>query len=268
MEDPRLPPELESQIFLMALQLNFSDIRNLLLIAKRVHAWLLPKAFEVAVLGIGRSFPITFTLEKFKRYGHYIRYLFLTAFATQRETGRIMALDYLSLCPNVINLSIRIPSLDPAALQSALINLPLIRLSIHVDAILFVPPSPQLSELFSNLTHLHLYNTFDPARFADAQPPILRPLFPNLTHIAFLYPHTRENLRLAIEGWDSLRVVLLWYLNAYLEGPIDAAVQPLHPRLVILGSTVMQPWEDGARGRGQDIWEISERIVQSRIERK
>ncbi|TFK71590.1 hypothetical protein BDN72DRAFT_434412 [Pluteus cervinus] len=265
MERPRFPRELERQIFLIALKCDW-DVENLLPVSKRVHDWLFPKVFEVVILGVTRNFPLSFTLEKFEKYGHHIRALFLTKTGSERETGQNLALEYISHCPNLQNLSIPgTTSIDQTLLQNALIGLPLSRLTIHVKTILSDPPSPQLRPILANLTHLRLYGRFRTEPFPNAQPPLLRHFFPKLTHIAFPFT-TKQDIRIAVQGWDALRVVVLWYPIVDVEDRTDLLLDSPHPRLVILGCSMTRHWEDGVRGRGPDIWELSEGFLKSRLE--
>ncbi|TFK60365.1 hypothetical protein BDN72DRAFT_965719 [Pluteus cervinus] len=180
---PRLPPELECKIFLIALRNNFGDVANLILTAKRVHDWIIPRAFEVVILKAGRKFPVPFTLEKFKKYGLYIRSLSLT----QSGFDDSFFAECMSYCPNITNLLIRMPcfNANPAPLQNSLAVLPLTRLIVHVRSILSTPPPPQLLKVFTNITHLHLYGAFVPSYTPNSNPPCLRPLFPNLTYLSF-----------------------------------------------------------------------------------
>ncbi|TFK63196.1 hypothetical protein BDN72DRAFT_847843 [Pluteus cervinus] len=269
MSDPRLPPELEHNIFLAAFQSNFRDVGNLILTAKRVHDWILPRAFEVVILGGGRDFPVRFTLDKFQKYGSYIRSL-------SAQPRILMGSDmcdfpeFLSHCPNITNLYIHTPYfyVDPTPIQNSLAVLPLTRLTVHTKFILSTPPPPQLLQLFTKITHLHLdgdlFSTYAP----NNNPPYLRPLFANLTHISFLHPQSCESIRLAIEGWNELRVVVLWHARTYSNQPRHGRMKRgnFHPRLLGVQSNQLRQWEDGARGRGPDLWEYSENIIQSWME--
>ncbi|TFK63197.1 hypothetical protein BDN72DRAFT_332350 [Pluteus cervinus] len=263
MGDPRLPPELEHEIFLIAFQNNFGDAWNLISTAKRVHDWFLPQAFEVVILGREPDFPVPFTLEKFERYGLYIRSLSLAR--PWILNGRHEDFpDYISHCPNITNLLMRTPYFTANPLQDALAVLPLTHLVIEVRFILSTPPSPQLLQLFTNITHLHLDGSLLLVYTPKSNPPYIRPLFPNLTHISFNGYQNRENIRLAIQGWNELRVVVLWRARPYPEQPCKGRRPDLqlHPRLVGVQSDLHRQWEDNARGRGPDLWEYSEEIFQ------
>ncbi|TFK63191.1 hypothetical protein BDN72DRAFT_964072, partial [Pluteus cervinus] len=206
MQDPRLPPELERKIFLIALEIHGSkDVRNLLLIAKRVNDWLFPRVFEVVILDSERKFPIPFTFEKFERYGPHIRSLLLTSVGIGIQAQTDLATEYISCCPNVTNLSIRARFFDDDHLRDAISSLPLTRLSIHISSIL-QGTSPQLFQLFANLTHLHLFSSF---LTPDDQPQSLRLFFPSLTHIALTPAEPGQGLRAALTGWNKLRVVVI-----------------------------------------------------------
>ncbi|TFK60359.1 hypothetical protein BDN72DRAFT_850570, partial [Pluteus cervinus] len=247
MGDPRLPPELEHKIFLATLQSNFNDVGNLILTAKRVHDWLLPRAFEVVILGGGRDFPVPLTLKKFKKYGPHIRSLSLARPGVSIGSHESHFLEYISHCPNITNLLIRTPyfAVKTRPLQDALTVLPLTQLIVHVRSILSIPSRPQLLQLFTNITHLQLYGYFLPSYTPDSNPPRLRPFFPNLTHLSLFYEQDYENTRLAVQGWNELRLVVLWYPTTYPEIPLRDWTKSLnfHPRLVVVRSDLHRRWE-------------------------
>ncbi|TFK63190.1 hypothetical protein BDN72DRAFT_332321 [Pluteus cervinus] len=261
MQDPRLPRDLERQIFLIALQHNFADVGNLLFISKRVHDWLHPSAFKVVVLTRDRKFPILFTLEKFQKYGHHIRSLYI---GPDIGVDQTRSLEYISLCPNLTNLATFQANIDPIRLQDTLSPLQLTRLVIEAMAILYAPPSAQLLQLFANITHLHLLGPFSPdlKLFPGLPPPFLEPFFPSLTHIAFLYTYIRNHLENAIQGWKTLQAVVLWSPSRAINEQLAFEMQSLHPRLVFIHCQMVHPW-DGARGSGPDIWELADTALQS-----
>ena len=55
MQDPRLPPELEYEVFLAAFQENFGDFQRLMLVAKRVHDWYSPSCLPFFLRLTSRS---------------------------------------------------------------------------------------------------------------------------------------------------------------------------------------------------------------------
>jgi hypothetical protein len=163
---PRLPPELEYSIFLLALEADYREAKNLLLVAKRVFDWcvqlhllrpliididhwlarLIPHVFGVVEFSHNRSLPIAFNETVYKRYGCHVHDLHL-------ETKEIAA--HLPLFPNVVNLALQVRGTATPYLPT-LLDLPLERLSITLSRDV---PSPELFQVFSKVTHLDLFTT-------------------------------------------------------------------------------------------------------------
>ncbi|TFK63188.1 hypothetical protein BDN72DRAFT_902610 [Pluteus cervinus] len=264
MESPRLPPELECGIFMTAFQADFNDVKNLALVAKRVHDWILPKAVEVVILSSQRKFPMVFDLEKFEKYGPHVRSLFITQTGLGENADEHLVIKYIALCPNLTNLALW--CFASPHLSDSLAILPLTRLWINLQLLLSDPPSPKLLKLFANITHLRVIDSPFPLGTSDGDSLSLRGLFPSLTHISFLF--TQADLRLKVlSGWDKLRVVVVWepdeaiFLSDEIYVEIRSDIRPLSVAIVC---DTISGWEDGARDRGPDIWEFAERVIQSR----
>ncbi|TFK71473.1 hypothetical protein BDN72DRAFT_436435 [Pluteus cervinus] len=112
--NPRLPPEIEYEIFVFAYHDADSSGRVILLrVAKRVSEWVIPLLYRVIVLEqqcpdidpasqfrpFGRYPPIS----NLRRYGHHVRHLFVMN--TTLTPFYLEKIDLLSSCPNVTNLA-------------------------------------------------------------------------------------------------------------------------------------------------------------------
>ncbi|TFK65225.1 hypothetical protein BDN72DRAFT_845810 [Pluteus cervinus] len=69
---PRLPPELEHTIFVLAVEDDVQEAKNLLLIAKRVFDWLIPHVFKVVQFKADYYLPIAFNESVYRKYGHHV----------------------------------------------------------------------------------------------------------------------------------------------------------------------------------------------------
>ncbi len=206
-------------------------------------------------------------LDKFRKYGSHIRSLFVTEFGRGKIFDEQLLIRYISCCPNVTNLALwRISS---PLITDGLADLPLTRMWINLQSLLSDPPSPKLLKLFANITHLHLNVNHNPLPFVNANGDSLslRDLFPSLTHIALLYTQSQTHLKAVVNDWYNLQVIVLWYPDehtllsedVYLDGEGD-----IRPRPVIIACDDLSGWEDGARGRGPDIWECAEKVIRLR----
>ncbi|TFK60360.1 hypothetical protein BDN72DRAFT_850572 [Pluteus cervinus] len=232
MQDPRLPPELEHKlVFLTAFHQNFNDLQSLLLVAKH--------AFEVVILSRSRMFPVSFDLEKFQKYGRLVRSLWMGFRVVEDDT---LAMEYLSLCPNLTNLVLILQGI-PACLSDTLTILPLTRLYIDERALVrnHLHPTPQV---LSNITHLRILHSTLPLKTSTSDSMSLPTLFPRLTHVAFSHHQYRDKLRDALRGSVS----------------IDKG-GGICPPPVLLCCEGHGEWEDGAREIGPDTWEDVEEVV-------
>ncbi|TFK66109.1 hypothetical protein BDN72DRAFT_880499 [Pluteus cervinus] len=246
---PRLPPELEHTIFLLALQDDNQEARNLIPVARRVFDWLIPDVYRVVKLS-DVSYdcsPIRFNESTYQRYGHHTRHLFIESDALG---------EHLSLFPNVINLACWM-EIDSTHLPT-LLQFPLTHLSAY--------PSRDLLEIFPKLTHLDLLSLEHPnpnPLTSDLAPATYR----RLTHLCVPRSISESNLRLFLEmvRCPELKVVVSW---AYESGGPKLNVNDLprvdDPRIVMVDSDGnASEWERGARG-GIDLWKFADGVIASR----
>ncbi|TFK63497.1 hypothetical protein BDN72DRAFT_963888 [Pluteus cervinus] len=257
MTDPLLPPELERQIFLCALNNSRQDVQNLLSVAERVQTWLIPALYEVVAFHSEYWTPFPFTKERYERYGKEARHLLV---------GTDDMIPYLSLFPNVTNLALWTG--NDESLLGILEQLPLTRLSTTLHT--FNPPTSALIRTFSNITHLEIVGGLDHERDCLQ---LLRH-FTSLTHLCVLWEFNDEDLKkiLTCHPSTSLKVLILWDSTNNLKdddptvglSPLDLRDRELDDiRVVALEYNIIKDWENGARG-DMDMWIFAENVVAER----
>jgi hypothetical protein len=270
MTSPHLPPELEYVIFILALENDYKDRRNLILVAKRVFDWyvyhsftwcfvhatisvrLIPRIFRVVLLHSTRSVPIEFNKAAYERYGHYVEHLFIEP----NERGQ-----HISLFPNTKNLVLWTDY--NSTYVNSLLALPLTYLSISPSDL--HPPSLELFQVFSKLTHLDLVSMV--ACWTTHLTTIGELLhLPKLTHLCVMYGFSAKTLNLFLDQsrCPRLRVVILWEFSGdetYLEKGGFPGVDDR--RILRINCHPLKDWEVGARG-GIDMWKLADSIMASR----
>ncbi|KDR82407.1 hypothetical protein GALMADRAFT_821794 [Galerina marginata CBS 339.88] len=258
--EPRLPQDLEQLIFVRcASDWPSEPTSRLLLVAKRVHAWVRPILFQVF-----RQAPPFF--PDFKKYpslqlkdvGRFTKHLIIGTSNLPEDTDFLLA-----SCPNLHNFAFwSNHSFKDAFL--AIQRLPLRRLSAILDELI---PEDFFSPVFSNLTHLDVISyKYD----WDQWIPITS--LPCLTHIAInntqFEASVVSNLLLRIQ----LRalIILLGENSHWIRRyPKGERFEVDDHRLVLMtnGSLtiMMDDWESGAKG-GVDFWVTAELFSLARRE--
>ncbi|TFK66110.1 hypothetical protein BDN72DRAFT_844737 [Pluteus cervinus] len=239
---PRLPPELEYTIFLLAFGNDPLEAKCLALIAKRVFDWLIPHIFRVVKLSVIAPLPIKFNEETYKKHGHHVRHLML-------ET--VVLAGYLHLFPNVVNLAYWV-TYNPRDLPFIL-QLPLTCISMR--------PTLDLFQVFAKVTHLDLWATIDP-RSSEIRSALY---FPKLTHLCVTTILEEAALRLFCERerCPELEVLVIW---AYQDSEVMLNDEPPtvdDQRVVMIQCHAGRDWEQGARG-GLDMWGFAEQVLEAR----
>ncbi|TFK63496.1 hypothetical protein BDN72DRAFT_847576 [Pluteus cervinus] len=238
---PRLPPELEHFIFLIALKADYREARSLLLVAKRVFNWLIPHVFGVVEFSNSRSLPIAFNETIYKRYGCHVHDLHL-------ETKQMAC--HLPLFPNIVNLTLRSQGAATSYLP-ALLDLPLERLSITLN---FDPPSPELFQVFSKVAHLDLLTTL--LSWSSFLPTVEELLhLPKLTHLSVPWTFEPSVLMLFLDRrrCPELRVAIVW------GGRAPPGVDD--PRVCLSKSHPMKKRNWDAGEREMDMWECAGGVI-------
>ncbi|TFK66733.1 hypothetical protein BDN72DRAFT_880087 [Pluteus cervinus] len=243
---PRLPPELEYVIFVLAYQDDHREAKNLVLVARRVFNWLLPHIFRIVKLSDGQPMPIRFNKSVYKKYGHHARHLMI-------DSSRLRG--YLHLFPNVVDLAFWL-DYNPADLTS-LLQLPLLHMSTE--------PSLDLFQIFARLTHLDLWFTFKPE--SNEIKTVL--YLPKLTHLCVisLFLNAAVRLFLSRERCPELRVVIIREPGPGADESewVSMEGSPFvdDKRVVMIRCHTVKDWERGARGE-EDMWKFAEDIIKAR----
>ncbi|TFK66114.1 hypothetical protein BDN72DRAFT_844739 [Pluteus cervinus] len=243
---PRLQPELEYDIFVLAYQNDRKEAKNLALVAKRVFDWLIRHIFRVVVFSNTRSIPIRFNKTIYRRHGHHVRHLYLQSPDMQ---------EHLDMFPNVVNLVFWID--HDLTHPSSLIQLPLTLLSTG---------SFEVTRLLARkLIYLDLIATFGPHSTDDWASLYL----PQLTHLCVLYATPRSSVELFLDRkrCPELRMVISWD-HADSEFPVlgelnEDLAEMDDARVVAVKCYAQRDWEAGARG-GMDMWRFAEGIIADR----
>ncbi|TFK66750.1 hypothetical protein BDN72DRAFT_961533 [Pluteus cervinus] len=239
---PRLPPELEFDIFLLTFQGNNKEAKNLILVAKRVFDWLIPHIFNIVRLDEVRPLPTKFNESAYIRYRKHTHHLFIESSSSR---------EYLPLFPNVVDLAFWADVNQNDV--PLLLQLPLTRIS--------VAPSPGLFQIFSKVTHLDLLTPLS----IDEDLTYL----PKLTHLSILPNTSAEMVEFFLDRarCPALKVVIFWGPSegefAELDDDEWAQYQAKNSRVVWVKCNPRRDWELGARG-GVDMWMFVEGIVASR----
>ncbi|TFK61022.1 hypothetical protein BDN72DRAFT_850026 [Pluteus cervinus] len=269
------PPELEELIFSLAFHNNRKDVMNLILVAKRVHEWLIPEVYKVTMFysgegDVGRLKPSSKNLV---HYGQHVRHLMLSTRWGPEKTGLDnLPSECLSFCPNVVDIALWL--VDPSSsrqLIDQLLNLPnLTRLSLNLrsfDAPLANDPSSrELPHPFSTVTHLDILGIT--AVYTTRQ---IQQLFPSLTHIAFnRYGVQNSAIEDVLNAWNSQLKVVVWHHGTSTQPwpevlPTSEYTQVDDPRLVIMRYSrgYIEGWYHEAIGR-RGLWTMAEEAVKSR----
>ncbi|KAJ7290190.1 hypothetical protein C8J57DRAFT_338274 [Mycena rebaudengoi] len=242
MSVPKLPPELECEIFEIAARSCWEDLEpglNLQLVARRVHVWAERAFLEVVALRDGEHAEKFLQLVDLKPAGFFasiVRALFLPYPVPSKTASKV-----LSVCTGVRILGCWAPSQDTPELPLQISRLPLPRLGIGLHHFLSIPLST--SAWLSTLTHLHLafWVQFDDPMFDD--PIKLLALCRQLPQLTHIYMHDHElarSLHLARQLCSScpaLRAVHL-EVNGYGEG-----IDEKDPRIVWKQQRMLCRWQ-------------------------
>ncbi|TFK69589.1 hypothetical protein BDN72DRAFT_840184 [Pluteus cervinus] len=270
--DPIFPPEIEQIIFIHAQTFARRDkkaILNLVLVAKRVHTWLIPKLFETITF---RSFgpyngplkyPVKWKNHDLIKYGKYTRNFFFSI--PQDDCDTYPPHQYLIRCPNITKLFLGLGTgfLDQGEIES-LLPLPLTHLSMDLDTVLG-EPRPELIQLYSRVTHLESVEGFTPEYGLNLM------YFTSLTHLAIpdidRGRHTDLSLQILFKCLPTLRVLALLTLHTTtmgLTGEFNPTLDdPRIVRMTIVRAKRVDAWLlDVEEGRG--MWGLADEAVGER----
>ncbi|TFK71471.1 hypothetical protein BDN72DRAFT_958035 [Pluteus cervinus] len=263
------PPEIEETIFSLAVQTDWANATNLILVAKRIHQWLIPQIYKVAIFYDSRSEDRpTFSSRALIRHGEHVRHiLFYTgssALVHQPE-------ECLAWCPNLLNVALWIVPSDlyDSNLVNQLLRVRLTHLSFDFSCFRVAferNPEILLPISFPSVTHLELVNTQ-----SFVSPQELDEYFPAVTHLALnaavdlLASITNDILEL----WTDRIRVLIWYVGVSYQQQAPSVLSKSDypdsssdPRHVVIeyGRGFVGTWYEGANGR-LGIWKLAEEAI-------
>ncbi|TFK67166.1 hypothetical protein BDN72DRAFT_843413, partial [Pluteus cervinus] len=283
---PIFPPELEYEIFTLAFHHEIEDPIHLVLIARRVHDWLIPKIYRVVVFRNMRTYPRNISVPTLQIYGHHTRHLIISS-------GTPIVTRTLSCCPNLESLALWTGSWsDHLGLEShnVLTTLRLKGLSIHLGELerfdlenknrlsLDVDEGEEaeikrnikqflstithldictkvrrLSEMSSlkyctSLTHICLFDSFPPL--------LLRSIFDVCNKLEVLIclisrSTEDEDFVVAVKANERLR-------NRVNTGSEGLSQDEIDRIVFVRCNSYGRDWENGARGE-EDMWVLAER---------
>ncbi|TFK65035.1 hypothetical protein BDN72DRAFT_846117 [Pluteus cervinus] len=265
MTDPIFPREIENTIFICALALKAKDesALNLILVARRFHAWLMPELLRTLVVqSISRKnkHPFRWNISTIERYGIHTRNLFFWT-SSQGQIQDFSPYRVLELCPNVTNLLLWTDKKDSPI--EHLGRLPLTHLSFELNDISEM--TPELGQLFSKITHFEALGSFTSEHDLEQ----LRE-FTSITHLAIPDTSRLDLLPMLFANHPTLEVLI------FLDGhgsrdevlSVDAAFDPGMDDLRIVKMTCqherqVEEWLlDVEMGLG--IWGMADDAVQER----
>ncbi|TFK67167.1 hypothetical protein BDN72DRAFT_961219 [Pluteus cervinus] len=289
---PALPPEIEHEIFTFAFQNELSNPINLMLTARRVHDWLIPKIYHVVVFRSTRTYPQNASASTLKVYGHHTRHLIIGSITSPIS-------EVLSCCPNLENLALWTGASswsDDLGLESqnALTTLRLSRLSIRLGRLegfdlLETTDYPgdntgaqeqaqiatNIKRFLSTITHLDVCTKV--GRLSEIS--TLR-YCTSLTHICLFASLPPQLLRWVFDVCNKLEVLICLItrstgenedalvavksdeaLQAKINGESEGLSQDEIEKIVFVRCNGYgEDWENGARGE-EDMWALAEREV-------
>ncbi|KAJ7616136.1 hypothetical protein FB45DRAFT_237821 [Roridomyces roridus] len=253
---PKLPPELEREIFELAAQSDPLSVLQLMLVAWRIHDWVKPLLYRVVLLQ-GQ-----FVLKKVSSYPweSSSRYTSISLSILQQSVKHLyiqmapsnVTEHVLSAASGVENLWVRtmLEESSEGRLVAALPNVR--RLHCNYSLILDALDVETTPPAFSRLTHLEIFGEVDPDIWEELA------LIPNLTHLAVDDGWVDGPLLLdLLDRFKSLHVLIMlcWpdrpTLDLDDEGMHQLVKDPRFVRTACLDR--MADWKSGAL-TGVDYW--------------
>ncbi|TFK67179.1 hypothetical protein BDN72DRAFT_961231 [Pluteus cervinus] len=293
-----LPPELEYEIFMFALRNEVTNPGNLLLVAKRVHLWLIPHIYHTVIIHPARIYPPDISLDGIRNHGHYTRHLFIQYEAEDED----QIIEFLPYFPNVSNLALWHGEIGEEL--ETILNLGNVT-SLFIDLVQFKEvdlgkedseilaenqDNPDLQQrlidikrkgltFFSRVTHLVISGEVDYAedmaalKYFTSLTHLCIPVVneealvyvnqtcPRLELVVFLAAPDEEVSDMCYFHEDVFEVV--HDVDVELE-EIEGRIEDLREKLVpVLYRQYLAGWEKGARG-GEDMWAVAQRGIQER----
>ncbi|KAJ7022211.1 hypothetical protein C8F04DRAFT_1138604 [Mycena alexandri] len=256
-EQPRLPAELEREIFETAASMYSHSIPRLLRVARRVLTWIEPLLFRVVRVQKQHRHLLDALLKKSPEFCcDAVRHLALLD--PPAEYSMDEAIHLLQCCKRVTNLSFGGSFTPDPTLIPAVLGMRLRHLSVHLKHL----TSDLTHPIFSSVTHLAIFDLEgnDQATLC-AQIHTL----PNLTHLSFFVHLPPANTVIAVLArCQGLEVFLVLSPNVDFARTVSPAFY-LHDIRFVVGTYVdyWDDWEAGAKGI-PDFWSRADDLVAAR----
>ncbi|KAJ6566587.1 hypothetical protein B0H19DRAFT_1374097 [Mycena capillaripes] len=184
---PKLPLELEREVFEIAAKLNRKDAPKLLLVARRVHEWLEPLLYRGLLFrrnrddkGPTKPIPMESIIHAIATKPAAFFHQNVKHLAVNNNVPRV-DVDRIAVCTGIINLALFNGDSDPSMIPYIEIIRPQ-RLSANMKKLFGGDPDFTHS-LFSNITHLDISDVFGLTWEVWHKLAVL----PRLTHLSFNY---------------------------------------------------------------------------------
>ncbi|KAJ7160452.1 hypothetical protein C8R46DRAFT_1286285 [Mycena filopes] len=282
--DPRLPVELEREIFILATSdIHICDIRSILLVARRVQLCI---SYLTVLQGHPDSIPLLSCVSQqcsvvdddlpLRRTPKEFRQMVLSSPATVTAHIRDLWIPvyiwvdptqlgkFLSACSTIETLGIFGNSFLVPGILPALARLPLRRLSLHLLSLFGGVPGQDdfkvdfTHPMFARLTHLSLQDRPAPYDWPSQWSGLFG--MPCLTHLSFEDFFAPYVIADVLAKCRTLRLLVLKTSNA------SRAHEDLTPDVrcvVVFVENSLQDWEAGVSG-GTDYWSKAEVICNQR----
>ncbi|TFK69569.1 hypothetical protein BDN72DRAFT_959446 [Pluteus cervinus] len=270
MSEAVFPPEIEHVIFLNALALkeNGESPINLILVAKRVHSWLMPqimKTFALSTLPPVQKYPFPWDIHTLHTHGKHVRNLFIWKSDHHTPNLGSLASHLISLCPHITDLVLwsKGSSLSRIELEQISRLEHLTHLSINLSK---VPKSawekPEFAQAFSRITHLE--NVADIRSHEDL---IIFKHFTSITHLA-ISGCEQDTLLLLFTRLPTLEVLIVWEVDDHDTLMVVDQFNPHEddPRIVRVACAVggeLDAWLSEVQ-KGQGMWGLADQAVGER----
>ncbi|KAJ7848400.1 hypothetical protein B0H13DRAFT_2361897 [Mycena leptocephala] len=266
--DPRLPPELEHQIFEIAAHEFPEMIPIFLRVARRIQFWIEPLLYQV-ILAAGINAASTNAVlaamdSRPRTVFNAVRHLYIDSSAnlSQDQSQRL-----LGLCENVVNLALVGNVAEPSILP-ILAGMRLRQLSVSLHSLFGGPDTVDLNRpLFISITHLKLFvDNIEHSRVSSHLSAL-----PALTHLCLMDKVAWEVLRDILSTCKPLEVLVnMWatrngatrrrlvfaFSRPFADFVFDFALEWFRQ-----GAT--KGWKAGADG-GNDFWAAAENLIARR----
>ncbi|KAJ7249132.1 hypothetical protein B0H12DRAFT_1122802 [Mycena haematopus] len=263
---PRIPPELEREIFVVAALTHPDSIPRLLLVAHRIFVWIEPCMYRVLRVNqqhrsLARALAVLRALRlelKPATFFHdAVRHLLVE---DKRALPWRATMELLELCSGVVDFAALGDSAHPVLLPK-LAKMHLQRIAGNLTR-LFGGKVDMGHSLFDSITHLDVFD-----RIAEGETQICSQIsaLPVLTHLSFhndVVPWT--TMQRVLAQCTGLKVLVnVWHRTKQRYAYEKTANVPIHDvRIALyLYNDYWDEWEADARGLRPNFWSLADDFV-------